>query len=111
MLFEEAFCWTEDDYLGPLHVETSAGSEVLIGEAPAYAARFGLPEILAKSLSAYAEPARVFLSALAAEGTDARGHPDVDVALAAHRLVDAAYRSAAGGGETIALQPIPGAVD
>ncbi len=111
VLFEEAFCWTEDDYLGPLHVETSSGSEVLLGEAPAYAARFDLPEILAKSLSAYAEPARLFLSALATEGTDARGHPDVDVALAAHRLVDAAYRSAAAGGETIVFQPIPGAVD
>jgi UDP-N-acetyl-2-amino-2-deoxyglucuronate dehydrogenase len=104
VLLEDAFCWTEDDYLGPLHVETSAGTEVLTGEAPEYAARFHLPEVLAKSLSAYAEPARAFLTALAADRTDARGHPDVDIALAAHRLVDSAYRSAAAGGEPIALQ-------
>jgi UDP-N-acetyl-2-amino-2-deoxyglucuronate dehydrogenase len=111
VLCEDAFCWTEDDYLGPLHVETSSGSEVLIGEAPDYASRFQLPEVLAKSLSAYAEPARVFLNALAAGGADARGHPDVGVALAAHRLVDAAYRSAAAGGVPIEVAPGPVGVD
>ncbi|MGZ8751759.1 MAG: Gfo/Idh/MocA family protein [Acidimicrobiia bacterium] len=105
VLLEEAFCWTEDDYLGPLHIETSAGTEVLVGEAPEYASRFRLPDVLATSLAAYAEPARAFLTALAGDGTDARGHPDVATALAAHRLVDAAYRSAAAGGEPIALQP------
>jgi predicted dehydrogenase len=47
----------------------------------------------------------MFLAALGADGAEARGHPDVEVALAAHRLVDAAYRSAAGGGSPIALQP------
>ena len=75
-----------------------------MGEVPDYATRFRLPEVLAKSLAAYAEPARAFLTALAADGADARGHPDVDVALAAHRLVDSAYRSASAGGEPIALQ-------
>jgi predicted dehydrogenase len=104
---EEAFCWTEDDYLGPLHVETSAGSEEIVAEAPEYASRFHLPEVLAKSLAAYAEPARAFLTALAVAGSEARGHPDVDLALAAHRLVDGAYRSAAAGGEPIPLQPPP----
>ena len=107
VFLEDAFCWTEDDYLGPLHVETTAGSELLSAATPAYAARFGLPEVLAKSLAAYAEPARAFLTALAEQGSDARGHPDVGVALAAHRLVDAAYRSAAAGGEPIALQSGP----
>jgi UDP-N-acetyl-2-amino-2-deoxyglucuronate dehydrogenase len=105
VLLEDAFCWTEDDHLGPLHVETSTGTEVIEGQIPGYATRFRLPEVLAKSLAAYAEPARSFLVALAGEGPDARGHPDVEVALAAHRLVDAAYRSAAAGGSTIALQP------
>jgi len=111
VLLEEAFCWTEDDHLGPLYVETSAGTEVVTGEVPAYASRFRLPEVLAKSLAAYAEPARAFLTALAADPTGARGHPDVEVALAAHRLVDAAYRSAADGGAAIALQPGPASAD
>jgi UDP-N-acetyl-2-amino-2-deoxyglucuronate dehydrogenase len=110
VFLEDAFCWTEDDHLGPLHVETSAGTEVLTGAVPGYAERFRLPEVLAKSLAAYAEPARAFLTALAADPTGARGHPDVEIALAAHRLVDAAYRSAAAGGTAIALQPgLPGA--
>ncbi|HEY5011431.1 MAG TPA: Gfo/Idh/MocA family oxidoreductase, partial [Acidimicrobiia bacterium] len=30
---EDAYLWTEDDYLGPLHVETSDGVEVLEGTA------------------------------------------------------------------------------
>jgi predicted dehydrogenase len=82
-----------------------------MGEVPDYAGRFRLPEVLAKSLAAYAEPARAFLRALEADGSAARGHPDVDVALAAHRLVDAAYRSAAAGGGPIVLQAGAGGAD
>lgn len=95
---EEAFLWTEDDYLGPLHVETSAGSEVVEGEPPAWIDRLTVPEVLAKPLAQYAEPSKAFLDALGADGPAARGFPDVEVALCAHAVVDAAYRSAADGG-------------
>ena len=92
---EDALLWTEDDYLGPLHVETAAGDEVVTAEAPSWARRFELPEVLAKPLAQYAEPSKAFLDALAADGPAAVGTPDAATALAAHRLVDLAYRSAA----------------
>ncbi len=95
---EEGFLWTEDDYLGPLHVETSAGSEVVQGDPPQWIDRFTVPEVLAKPLAQYAEPSKAFLDALSRDGAAARGFPDAGVALAAHEVVDAAYRSAAAGG-------------
>jgi myo-inositol 2-dehydrogenase/D-chiro-inositol 1-dehydrogenase len=96
---EEAFLWTEDDYLGPLHVETSAGVEIVEGDPPAWIDRLTVPEVLAKPLAQYAEPSKEFLDALARDGDAARGRPGVEEALAAHEVVDAAYRSAASGGE------------
>jgi predicted dehydrogenase len=98
---EDAMLWTEDDYLGPLHVETSTGEELVDTAPPAWIDRFTAPEVLAKPLAQYAEPSKAFLDALAREGTGAHGHPDVEVALAAHRLVDRAYASAAEGGRPV----------
>ena len=98
---EDAMLWTEDDYLGPLHVETSAGTELVETAPPVWIDRFTVPEVLAKPLAQYAEPSKAFLDALARDGSGARGHPDVDVALAAHRLVDRAYQSAGAGGRPV----------
>jgi len=95
---EDALLWTDDDYLGPLHVETSAGTEVIDTPPPSWLDCFDLPEVLAKPLGQYAEPAKFFLDALANDGAAARGSPAATEALAAHRLVDLAYRSARGGG-------------
>lgn len=100
---EEAYLWTEDDYLGPLHVETSAGPEVIEGEPPPWIDQMTVPEVLAKPLAQYAEPSKAFLDALVRDGNAARGVPGVGVALAAHEIVDGAYRSAAEGGRTTDL--------
>lgn len=94
---EDALLWTEDDYLGPLHVESGAGDEIVTADAPAWASRFDLPEVLAKPLAQYAEPTKAFLDAIALDGVAAVGSPNAATALAAHRLVDLAYRSAAAG--------------
>jgi len=100
---EEAYLWTEDDYLGPLHVETSDGAEVIEGEPPPWIDQMTVPEVLAKPLAQYAEPSKAFLDALVRDGNAARGVPGVGVALAAHEIVDGAYRSAAAGGRTTNL--------
>ena len=71
---------------------------------------FTVPEVLAKPLAQYAEPSKAFLDALVADGDAARGIPGVEVALAAHEVVDGAYRSAAAGGETQRFAPLPGAL-
>ena len=103
---EDAMLWTEDDYLGPVHVETSAGHEQLVADPPGWIGRFHTPEVLAKSVAQYADPSKRFLDALVAAGADAGavpGTPTVDTALAAHEVVDAAYRSAAAGGTVTAV--------
>jgi myo-inositol 2-dehydrogenase / D-chiro-inositol 1-dehydrogenase len=102
---EDALLWTDDDYLGPLHVETRDGEEVVESSPPPWIDRFEIAEALAKPLAQYAEPSKAFLDALAADGARARGHPDVDVAIAAHRLVDRAYQSAGAGGRPLPCEP------
>jgi predicted dehydrogenase len=94
---EKAVLWTDDDYLGPLHIQTDDGTTTIEAPAPAWTARLTVPEVYAKALAQYAEPSKAFLDALA-EGRSPAGHPPAADALAAHRLVDAAYRSAAAGG-------------
>ena len=98
---EEALLWTDDDYLGPLHVDTRHGEEVVESPPPPWIDRFEVAEALAKPLAQYAEPSKAFLDGLARDGARARGSPDVGVAIAAHRLVDRAYRSAAAGGRPV----------
>jgi myo-inositol 2-dehydrogenase / D-chiro-inositol 1-dehydrogenase len=98
---EDALLWTDDDYLGPLHVETRTGEELVESLPPPWIDRFEIAEALAKPLAQYAAPSKAFLDALARDGGRARGHPDVDVAIAAHRLVDRAYQSAAAGGRPV----------
>ena len=113
---EDAMLWTEDDYLGPVHVETSAGHEEVVEDPPDWIDRLHTPEVLAKSVAQYADPSKRFLDALVAAGAtgDGRrasgviGSPTVDEALAAHEVVDAAYRSAAAGGAVTAVPVVPG---
>jgi myo-inositol 2-dehydrogenase / D-chiro-inositol 1-dehydrogenase len=104
---EEALLWADDDYLGPLHVETRTGEELVVSAPPPWIDRFELAEALAKPLAQYAEPSMVFLDALARDGLDARGYPDAGIAIAAHRLVDRAYQSAAAGGRPVRCDPRP----
>ena len=108
MFCEDALLWTDDDYLGPLHVETRSGEELVESPPPSWIDRFEVAEALAKPLVQYAEPSKVFLDALAHDGACARGYPDVDIAIVAHRLVDRAYQSAAVGGRPVGCDPSPG---
>ncbi len=94
---EEGMLWTDDDYLGPLHVETSAGADVVELAPPPWLERLDVPEALAKPLGQYAAPTKDFLEALAT-GTTGSGAASAGDALVAHRLVDLAYRSARAGG-------------
>jgi predicted dehydrogenase len=105
---EDALLWTDDDFLGPLHVETRNGEELVESPPPPWIDRFEVAEALAKPLAQYAEPSKIFLDALARDGARAHGHPDVGVAIAAHRLVDRAYQSAGAGGQPVPCDPSPG---
>ena len=62
---EKAMLWTDDDYLGPLHVQTDDGEQRRSTvEPPEWSSRFTLPEVYAKALAQYAEPSKAFLDAL-----------------------------------------------
>ncbi len=95
---ESALLWTEDDYLGPLHVETSEGTELVTADPPEWIDRLTTPHVHATAVAAYAAPAKDFLDAVARDGAGARGVPGVGEALSAHEVVEAAYRSAEAGG-------------
>jgi UDP-N-acetyl-2-amino-2-deoxyglucuronate dehydrogenase len=104
---EDALLWADDDYLGPLHVESRDGEELVASAPPPWIERFEVAEALAKPLAQYAEPSKVFLDALARDGAAARGYPDAGIAIAAHRLVDRAYQSAAAGGGPVPCERSP----
>jgi predicted dehydrogenase len=96
VLFEEAFVSLEDDFSGPLTVQTSSGSELKECPPPAWVLAVPLPGgPRGLAVQPYLEENRAFVEAVAT------GHvptPGLDEALSAHRVVDACYRSAAGGG-------------
>jgi predicted dehydrogenase len=109
----EVFCegvalWTDDDYLGPLYVQTTEGTRQVQGVQPEWAGLLTVPEVYSKAIAHYGLAVKSFLDGLgpdesqrgAAPGTG--GYPGAGEALAAHRLVDLAYRSAAAGGIPIA---------
>ncbi|MGZ6925336.1 MAG: Gfo/Idh/MocA family protein [Acidimicrobiia bacterium] len=102
---EDAMLWTEDDYLGPVHIETSDGAREVTAEPPEWIGRLSTPEVLAKSVAQYAAPSKDFLDSLARDGRATRGHPDVDTALRAHEVVEAAYESARRGGSVTPVPP------
>jgi predicted dehydrogenase len=97
---ERAHLWTEDDNTGPLHIETSDGSEVRECPLPGWVQDIPVPDDVRDPLGHYAEASRRFLAALS---TGRSGSPSAGEALAAHRIVDAAYSSARRGGEAVTL--------
>jgi len=106
----EVFCetgtlWTDDDYLGPLHVQTSDGTRVISGALPEWAGLLTVPQVFTHPVAHYATATKAFLDRLAEPngGEAATDRPAAAEALAAHRLVDGAYRSAAAGGAPVPI--------
>jgi myo-inositol 2-dehydrogenase/D-chiro-inositol 1-dehydrogenase len=100
----EVFChegmvWLDDEFRGPLHVQTSDDTEVRPCPSPEWVDRLPLADDeVGLALKAYVEADRAFVDAVV---TGTTPEPGLDAALVAHELVDAAYRSAAGGGAPI----------
>jgi predicted dehydrogenase len=91
---EDAMLWTDDDNLGPLHIETPKGAEVIEPPVPEWVEKIPAPPEVRRPLGLYGEASRRFLVAL----QDGRPpSPGATEALTAHRMVDAAYRSASSG--------------
>jgi predicted dehydrogenase len=97
VFFENAHAVLEDEAAGPLSVEMAEGNTE-IGmpkKALSVMERLAVPEELKVPVLAYASADLGFVRSVAA-GSEPQ--PGLDVALQAHRVVDAAYRSAGSGG-------------
>jgi len=101
VICERALLSTDDDYLGPLVLQTDAGTERIEARTPSWADRLTVPAVYAKAIAQYAEPSKAFLDALLAPAGPLTGSPGAGEALAAHRLVDRAYASASAGGRAV----------
>jgi len=101
VFFERGLVWLDDDFLGPLHVETPDRVEIV--ECPSRSWVRDLPlanDEIGLAIRMYAEADRAFVEAVS-EGR--RPEPGFDEAVVAHQLVDASYRSAAIGGTPIVV--------
>ena len=89
---ERAFISVEEDWFGPVRLTVDGSTQEWAGDALlAECERRGIPTVL---------PEGEFIRSVAEGGA---ASPDATVALRAHELVDAVYRSAAAGGAPIRL--------
>jgi predicted dehydrogenase len=98
---EDAMVSLTNEFRGPLRIQTSDGTELRACPSPSWVDELPLnDDEIGLAVRAYVEADRGFIEAIAAS---TRPEPSLDVALVAHRLVDATYRSAAAGGMPIDL--------
>ena len=103
----ELFCrdgvaWLDDEFRGPVHVQTSDGVEVVACRYPSWVDGLSLGSGDGLGIAAYVEEDRAFLDAVAAGRPPS---PGFEEAVAAHRIVDAMYRSAQAGAVPVTLHP------
>ncbi len=102
VFYEKGFFSVDNDYMGPVHYQVHAQNAAVISEQEVherYVSRLGLPTDVFQGLMRHTLEDYMFLKAVI-EGRDP--FPDFRTALAAHRVVDAIYRSAESGGELVA---------
>jgi predicted dehydrogenase len=98
---EDGMVSLTNEFRGPLRVQTSNGVEERACPSPTWVDEVPLnDDEVGLAVRAYLEADRGFLHAIT-HGTAPT--PDLQEALVAHRLVDAAYRSAANGGVPLDL--------
>ena len=108
VFFRRGMVSLNNEFRGPLRVQTSDVTEDRPCPSPEWVDALPLPnDRTGLAIRAYVEPDRAFVEAV----TEGRPpEPGLDVALGAHRLVDAAYRSAAAGGAPVDLRTPVGEV-
>ena len=103
LFFEKGVFEIDHDFLGPIHLQTHATNARTISEDEVrarYLEIVGLQEAEFESALRYSFEDYFFLKAIE---EDRPTFPDFHVALEAHRVVDAVYRSALDGGAEIVL--------
>ena len=103
VFFEKGFFAVDDDFIGPVHYQAHAQNAQQISAEEVrkrYLDRLGLSDEMFEGLLRYSLEDYFFLKACV---EDTPVFPDFRVALEAHRVVDAIYRSAEAGGEQVIL--------
>ncbi|MBA2625654.1 MAG: Gfo/Idh/MocA family oxidoreductase [Acidimicrobiia bacterium] len=98
VLCEHGVVAAPDEHAAPLRLHTSAGVEELAVSVPPWTAELPGDERWRAAVAVYAPQSLAFLEALRQGRAPA---PGFDVAVAAHRLADAVYRSAAAEGAPV----------
>jgi predicted dehydrogenase len=101
LFFEKGLFAIDNDFLGPIHLQTHASNAQTISEEEVrarYLDIVGLRDAEFEAALRYSFEDYFFLKAI---GEDRPAFPDFHVALDAHRIVDAVYRSAAADGAAI----------
>ncbi len=99
VIFERGYVEFEDDFTGPITIQTSEGKITRRCDPPDYVDGFILPEGAAGiGVRPYLEENKNFVNALLAGRPPS---PTLQDALKAHEVVDAWYRSAAAGGAAV----------
>jgi predicted dehydrogenase len=99
--FEKGIFWVDHDYSGPINMQVHALNPQVVSEEEVkerYLAQTGLDARVFEGLLRYSLEDYFFLKAVA---EDAVPFPNFQTALGAHRVVDAIYRSGAGGGDRV----------
>jgi myo-inositol 2-dehydrogenase/D-chiro-inositol 1-dehydrogenase len=101
VFFRQGMVWLDDEFRGPLHIQASESTEIRACPSPPWVDALPLADDeVGLAVRAYVEADRAFVDAVMGGRPP---EPGLDVALEAHRLVDAAYRSAADGGAPIGV--------
>lgn len=103
VFFEKGFFAVDHDYAGPIHFQTHAlGAETVSEEEVLrrYLARACVGQDAFEGLLRHSLEDYLFLQSVLA---DRPPYPDFKIAMEAHRVVDAIYRSGAAGGELVTL--------
>jgi predicted dehydrogenase len=99
IFFRRGLAWMDDDFRGPLHVETSTGAQVVACQSPPWVDDLPLSnDDIGIAIRMYVEADRSFVDAVSQGSAPS---PGLAEALVAHRLVDAAYLSASSGGAPV----------
>jgi predicted dehydrogenase len=100
---QDGMVWLDNEFRGPLHIQTNDGIEVRMCASPNWmdGLQLGGGQV-GLAISAYVDADRAFVQAVVAGDAP---QPTLHEALVAHRLVDAAYRSAEGGGVPVSVGP------
>ncbi len=91
----DAMVWLDDEFRGPLHLQRGDDTEVRPCPSPEWVDALPLADDeVGLAVRAYVEADRAFVDAVTAGSAP---EPSLTEAVEAHRLVDAAYRSASSG--------------